>query len=374
MELPRRSIVLVGFMGAGKTTVAKKLATLTGFEVIDVDAAIAKDAGKSITRIFEQDGEEKFRELETAMLQELSTPGSARGPRAVSGGPPETEGVAYTKRNLPHFERPWSKYAITFSTAERRPLSPIARQIVLDCILHWNGNRYELFAVCVMPDHVHLLLEPQIKETGTAGEPVFFSLTEILHTLKSFTAHQVNKSEQRCEPVWEKESFDRMIRSERDLQEKFQYIVRNPREGGVAEPGGEYPWVWWPDSGSDGGPAVARLQKTFSAGRRKQHAGRVRSPEEGRIIDVGGGAVVRNASLLHGLGTVVWLCGSEEELWKRVEVGNDRPLLKSEDARENFAQLFHQREVLYRAVADHILDVDEKAPDAIAAEIVGIIT
>jgi alanyl-tRNA synthetase len=174
--------------------------------------------------------------------------GSARGPRAVSGGSPETSpGAQYTKRHLPHFERPWGKYAITFRTRNRVPLSPEARQIVLDCLLHWKDRRYNLYAACVMPDHVHILIEPQIKEDDAKGDPIFFSLTEILHTIKSFTAHQINELQKTTGRIWEKESFDRLVRSERDLQEKFQYITRNPRDSGIIQAGEDYPWVWWPE-------------------------------------------------------------------------------------------------------------------------------
>ncbi len=175
--------------------------------------------------------------------------GSARGSRAVSGGSPETlNGPQYSKRNLPHFERPWAKYAVTFSTADRKSLSPEARRIVLDCVLYWSERRYQLYAATVMPDHVHLLFEPQIKENDQKGDPVFYSLTEILHTIKSFTAHEINKIEGGVGAVWEKESFDRVIRSERDLQEKFAYITRNPWDSGVVGEKEDYPWVWWPEA------------------------------------------------------------------------------------------------------------------------------
>ena len=46
--------------------------------------------------------------------------------------------------------------------------------------------------------------------------------------------------------MWERESFDRLIRSESDLQEKFNYITRNPWDAGVTRPGEDYPWVWFP--------------------------------------------------------------------------------------------------------------------------------
>jgi alanyl-tRNA synthetase/REP element-mobilizing transposase RayT len=191
--------------------------------------------------------------------------GSARGPRAVSGGAPETfPDTLYSKRNLPHFERPWAKYAITFTTSKRAPLSAEARQIVLDCLLYWNGRRYQLYAASVMPDHVHMLIEPQIKENDAKGNAIFFSLTEILHTIKSFTAHQINKLEKSSGPVWEKESFDRLSRSERDFQEKFQYITRNPWDTGIVGPGEGYSWVWWPEREFESAATTSRRAAEMS--------------------------------------------------------------------------------------------------------------
>jgi ATP-dependent DNA helicase RecG len=95
-----------------------------------------------------------------------------------------------------------------------------------------------------MPDHVHFLFQPWPKENDDAGNVVFWSLKELLHSIKSFSAHAINKTERGRGGVWEKERFDRYIRSEPDLIEKFQYILRNPWDSGVAEPGEDYPWVW----------------------------------------------------------------------------------------------------------------------------------
>jgi 5-methyltetrahydrofolate--homocysteine methyltransferase len=196
-----------------------------------------------------------------------ANPGSARGLRAVSGGPPETfTDTHYSKRRLPHFERPWAKYAITWSTHARQQLSGAARKIVLDCILHWNERRYQLYAACVMPDHVHLLIEPRLK-TETSNATQFYSLTEILHTLKSFTAHKINELEEKGGPVWERESFDRLIRSENDLQEKFHYITRNPWDAGVAHPGEEYPWVWY--AGKEASRPAAEMDTPAACAPRK---------------------------------------------------------------------------------------------------------
>src|SRR5438046_6089928 len=80
----------------------------------------------------------------------------------------------YSRRNLPHFERPWVKYAITFATRNHRQLSEKARDIVLESVLLWKDRRYELYAACVMPDHVHLLIEPMSSVRMIRGSPSFF--------------------------------------------------------------------------------------------------------------------------------------------------------------------------------------------------------
>jgi REP element-mobilizing transposase RayT len=187
-------------------------------------------------------------------------PGSARASRAFSGASPENpENIRFAKRRLPHFERPWAKFAVCFTTYRRRQLSPVERDLVLEGVLYAHDHQqYELFVACVMPDHVHLLFEPQVKEQGGAGRTNFWSLNQILQPIKSATAHRINKSARMSGPVWEKESFDRVIRSEADLQEKFSYICRNPWDANVVGPNEEYPWLWTQDMSSAGAPKTAR--------------------------------------------------------------------------------------------------------------------
>ncbi|MEO8043780.1 MAG: vitamin B12 dependent-methionine synthase activation domain-containing protein, partial [Spartobacteria bacterium] len=190
-----------------------------------------------------------------------TAPGSARASRAVFGASPKTSGedIRYSKRNLPHFERPWGKYAVVFSTYQRRLLTSSERDLVLQSILTARErNQIELYVASVMPDHVHLLFEPQVKETDSAGNPVFWSLTEILKGIKSTTAHRINKAAGRTRPVWDRESFDRLVRSESDLQEKFEYICRNPWDAGVVKQDEEYPWLWTPETSRRGAEKSTR--------------------------------------------------------------------------------------------------------------------
>lgn len=63
------TIVLVGFMGAGKTTIGRRLAQVLGRPFIDLDSYIVEKNGRTITEIFESEGEEKFRQLESHALK-----------------------------------------------------------------------------------------------------------------------------------------------------------------------------------------------------------------------------------------------------------------------------------------------------------------
>jgi len=184
------------------------------------------------------------------IVKETYVLGSAHVSRAVadvSSATASATSATYSRRRLPHFERPWAKYLVTFGTRNRIQLSPEARTVTLNAIRHFHQNRYELYAACVMPDHVHILFEPAVKADDAKGRPVFWSLSELLHSVKSFTAHEINKESRSGGDVWEKEWHDRMIRSETDLEEKFNYVTRNPWDANIVHSNEDYPWVWYPE-------------------------------------------------------------------------------------------------------------------------------
>jgi alanyl-tRNA synthetase/REP element-mobilizing transposase RayT len=185
---------------------------------------------------------------EVERLQGATTGPGGTGHRPVAAGNlPAAPGVIYSRRNLPHFEKPWAIYVINFQTLNGRQLSPAARDVVFDCILHWRERRYRLVAACVMPDHVHMIIQPGIKETDAQGQPVFWPLSEILHSIKSFSAKEVNQLDNTSGVLWQDERFDRFIRSDADLQEKFRYVCGNPWTAGIVDEQTPYRWLWTQD-------------------------------------------------------------------------------------------------------------------------------
>lgn len=83
---PPENIVLIGFMGCGKSTVGRELHQRLGYPLVDMDQVIEQRAGKSITNIFADDGEAVFRDMETALLKELNDPAAPRRIISTGGG------------------------------------------------------------------------------------------------------------------------------------------------------------------------------------------------------------------------------------------------------------------------------------------------
>ncbi len=260
--------LLQGDVGSGKTVVAVAallLAVEAGFQaaLMAPTQLLAEQHYAVLQRWLEplgvpvslRTGARKEDPLPLFAAASVRSPGSARVPRAGDGVPPSrtfaesapAENAQYHRRRLPHFETPWAIYAVTIGTKSRRSLSPSSRRVALDAFLHFHNERYELFAACVMPDHVHLLIQPWPKSDDEKGKVRFWTLSELLRSAKSFSAHQINELEGTRGAVWEREQFDRYIRSDRDLEEKFRYIVGNPWESGVAHHGEDYPWLWTQD-------------------------------------------------------------------------------------------------------------------------------
>ena len=94
-----KNIVLMGFMGAGKTTIGKKLSSALKYEFIDTDEWIEKEQGRNISDIFAEDGEAAFRDMETDLLKRLRNK-DEKFILSIGGGMPVREENRALLRNL----------------------------------------------------------------------------------------------------------------------------------------------------------------------------------------------------------------------------------------------------------------------------------
>lgn len=86
-----------------------------------------------------------------------------------------------------------------------------------------DGKKYRLITWVVMPNHVHFLATPLENQ----------HVSDILHTIKSYTAHEANKALARTGQFWQPEAFDRYIRNEKHYINTIKYIENNPVKAGL---------------------------------------------------------------------------------------------------------------------------------------------
>jgi len=123
-----------------------------------------------------------------------------------------------------------------------------AAGLVEQALRHYATERYELHDYVIMPNHVHLLLTPRLGH----------ALSDILHSLKSWTAQQINRRLDRIgTTLWQHESYDHVVRDDEDMQRIGHYIRENPVRARLVGDAIEYRWGSAYRAGKDAGATVA---------------------------------------------------------------------------------------------------------------------
>ncbi|MBX7061815.1 MAG: transposase [Pyrinomonadaceae bacterium] len=110
--------------------------------------------------------------------------------------------------------------------------APAIANILQETLLKWDGERYRLISWVIMPNHGHILLSP------FEGHRV----SDIMHSIKSFTAHFANDLLKRKGRFWAKEYFDRYIRDQRHFANTLAYIENNPVKAKLCKLPCEWPY------------------------------------------------------------------------------------------------------------------------------------
>ncbi len=109
---------------------------------------------------------------------------------------------------------------------------PECAEVVQRTLLHFNSQRYELVSWCVMPNHVHLLVAPY------DGYP----LSKLVHSWKSFSSNQINRVLGTSGPIWQRDYFDHLVRSQDHLIDIVDYIHLNPVAAGLCKTAWDWPY------------------------------------------------------------------------------------------------------------------------------------
>lgn len=111
-------------------------------------------------------------------------------------------------------------------------------EIVATALRHFDGSRYRLLCWCVMPNHVHVVVQPAPST----------NLSSVVHSWKSYTAQQINRLLGRQGTLWQREYYDHIVRSEVALGRIMVYVMNNPAKAGLVN----WPWVQkYPDRFGD---------------------------------------------------------------------------------------------------------------------------
>lgn len=100
---------------------------------------------------------------------------------------------------------------------------PEIAALVESSLLHTDGQQYRLLAWCIMPNHVHVLIETL---------PVY-PVSTIVQAWKSYTSRHINRQLGRTGTVWMRDYFDRYIRDDHHLAAVIAYIHNNPVKAGL---------------------------------------------------------------------------------------------------------------------------------------------
>ena len=113
---------------------------------------------------------------------------------------------------------------------------PKIAEIVQEAIHYRDQREYDLYAYCLMPNHVHLVFK-KLNRDHLNGVFSDYPLTDVLRSLKWFTALKANRLLKRAGAVWQAESYDHVIRNVEELENIIIYTLNNPVKQGLSKNG-----------------------------------------------------------------------------------------------------------------------------------------
>jgi REP element-mobilizing transposase RayT len=131
-------------------------------------------------------------------------------------------------------------YFVTVCCADRRIVfnNDHSVQIALESLIKCTkATEWNVLQTCFMPDHVHLMVSPIIEREQ--------KLSKLMQRWKSSSKQRLNSSGVEGD-IWQREFFDRLLRSDENLTDKWRYVEMNPVRAGLCSFPEEYPYLGTP--------------------------------------------------------------------------------------------------------------------------------
>jgi putative transposase len=168
---------------------------------------------------------------------------------------PEDEQI---KQNYLDDRRYFGKWDNLLDKAELGPRwlsQPEIAEIIKEALHYRNGREYDLFAFCIMSNHVHVVFKPLISKSDWQSDlspehrlgcqsDLQTPLSKIMQSLKRHTARKTNIVLGREGAFWQDESYDHVIRDSGEFERIVNYVLENPVKAGLVSKWEDWTWTF----------------------------------------------------------------------------------------------------------------------------------
>ncbi|MFO7660761.1 MAG: transposase [Candidatus Cloacimonadaceae bacterium] len=133
------------------------------------------------------------------------------------------------------YDNQLNKISITSLDLTELQISVILRQ----ALLFHHGLRYNLLAFCIMPNHVHVVIQQLLQEDDNP-----YPLSKITQSWKRQSSTQIKKLLDLKSSIWQPESYDHVIRNEKELRYYVEYVLENPVQAGFVKHWQDWEQSW----------------------------------------------------------------------------------------------------------------------------------
>lgn len=152
-------------------------------------------------------------------------------------------------RKNPDWEHRFTNYDRALEKAKEgsRWLSDRRIADMISCAIEYqDGRDYDLAAYCIMPNHVHMVFglgnHEMFEVAGQAKTLSVKTVSQIMCSLKRYTAREANKILGLSGPFWQDESYDHVVKSIDELERVISYVLENPVKAGLAKDWEDWKW------------------------------------------------------------------------------------------------------------------------------------